>query len=134
MASTPLAPYVLRCDDRTGDIIHLSALGKHIVVVNSIEKAVDLLDKRSSNYSDRPDIPMANMTGWTAINIGLIHYGELWRRHRRLFHQKFRQNAVSEFHPLQTSKIQVLLRNLLENPEEFSLHVRKYVPLLLTSR
>lgn len=109
-----------------GDIIHLSALGKHIVVVNSIEKAVDLLDKRSSNYSDRPDIPMANMTGWTAINIGLIHYGELWRRHRRLFHQKFRQNAVSEFHPLQTSKIQVLLRNLLENPEEFSLHVRNF--------
>ncbi|KAF9491090.1 cytochrome P450 [Pleurotus eryngii] len=111
---------------KTGDIIHLSALGKHIVVVNSIEKAVDLLDKRSSNYSDRPDIPMANMTGWTAINIGLIHYGELWRRHRRLFHQKFRQNAVSEFRPLQTSKIQVLLHNLLENPEEFSLHVRNF--------
>ncbi|KAL0958953.1 hypothetical protein HGRIS_014265 [Hohenbuehelia grisea] len=112
--------------DRYGDIIHLSALGKHVVVINSNQAAIDLLDKRSANYSDRPDIPMANMTGWTAINIGLIHYGDTWRKHRRLFHQKFRQGMVSDLQPLQTQKARELLSNLLHSPEDFREHLRHF--------
>jgi hypothetical protein len=37
-----------------GDVIYFNALGKSIVVLNSVEAAVELLDKRSSIYSDRP--------------------------------------------------------------------------------
>ena len=36
-----------------GDVVHLSAFGKHIVLLGSNQAAVDLLDKRSSKYSDR---------------------------------------------------------------------------------
>ncbi|KAG6855636.1 hypothetical protein H0H87_012778 [Tephrocybe sp. NHM501043] len=36
-----------------GDIIHLNILGRMTIVVNSFQRAVDLLDKRSANYSDR---------------------------------------------------------------------------------
>lgn len=43
-----------------GDIVHAEVLGQHIVVLNSLEATVDLLDKRSSNYSDRPDLTMLN--------------------------------------------------------------------------
>ena len=36
-----------------GDVLHLSVLGKSIVVLNTEEAAFELLDKRSAIYSDR---------------------------------------------------------------------------------
>ena len=41
-----------------GDVIHLSALGQHTIILNSVEAAWDLLEKRSSVYSDRMELPM----------------------------------------------------------------------------
>lgn len=41
-----------------GDVMYLEVLGKPIVVLSSEQAATDLLDKRSSNYSDRPDFPI----------------------------------------------------------------------------
>ena len=40
-----------------GDILYLTVLGRHIVVLNSVESAVTLLEKRANKYSDRPVIP-----------------------------------------------------------------------------
>lgn len=47
--------------------MHAEVLGQHIVVLNSVESTVDLLDKRSSNYSDRPDLTMLNDAGLYAL-------------------------------------------------------------------
>ena len=44
-----------------GDILHLTVFGQHIVVLNSIESAVTLLEKRSDRYSDRPVFPMLEL-------------------------------------------------------------------------
>jgi hypothetical protein len=41
-------------DNVTGDVIHLDLLGNPVIVLNSQEAAIDLLEKRSSKYSDRP--------------------------------------------------------------------------------
>ena len=38
---------------RLGDVVHLSLLGKDIVVLGSLKAARDLLDKRSGSYSNR---------------------------------------------------------------------------------
>ena len=35
------------------DVIHISLAGDHVVILNSFEAAADLLDKKSSIYSDR---------------------------------------------------------------------------------
>lgn len=43
----------------TGDLVHLNVLGMHIVVVNSQKIAIDLMEKRSKIYSDRPYLAMA---------------------------------------------------------------------------
>lgn len=40
------------------DVIGLRIFGTNIVVVNSLEAATELLDKRSSIYSDRPHMTM----------------------------------------------------------------------------
>lgn len=44
---------------RTGDMFYLSIFGKPLIVVNSMQIASDLLDKRSANYSERPTFEMA---------------------------------------------------------------------------
>lgn len=41
-----------------GDVVHVYALGKHIVVLNSVDAANELLDVRATIYSGRPVIPM----------------------------------------------------------------------------
>jgi hypothetical protein len=35
------------------DIIHLSVVGKSIIILSSVDGVFDLLDRRSANYSDR---------------------------------------------------------------------------------
>ena len=37
-----------------GDVLHHTVYGHHTVVLNSQKSIVELLDKRSHNYSDRP--------------------------------------------------------------------------------
>ena len=41
-----------------GDIVYFNVLGKHFLVLGSLERTSDLFDKRSSNYSDRMRLPM----------------------------------------------------------------------------
>ncbi|KAK0500317.1 cytochrome P450 [Armillaria luteobubalina] len=49
-------PWVIyaRWSSTYGDVIYLDTPGNPTVVINSAEAAVDLLEKRSGNYSDRP--------------------------------------------------------------------------------
>jgi hypothetical protein len=44
-----------------GGLVHASALGQHIIIVNSVKTAFELFEKRSHIYSDRPVIPMIEM-------------------------------------------------------------------------
>ena len=44
-----------------GDVVYLNVLGQSIVVLGSMQAARDLLDKRSSNYSDRPRSAMMEL-------------------------------------------------------------------------
>ncbi len=39
-----------------GDVMHLEALGFHLIVLDSREAAIDLLEKRGAIYSDRPHL------------------------------------------------------------------------------
>ncbi|EIN05789.1 hypothetical protein PUNSTDRAFT_25536, partial [Punctularia strigosozonata HHB-11173 SS5] len=41
-----------------GDMIYVKAFGAGILILGSLEDCSELLEKRSSNYSDRPRFPM----------------------------------------------------------------------------
>ena len=51
----------LTCDCRTGDIVYTRVLGQDIIVLNSEQVAVALLEKRSQKYSDRPVFSTADL-------------------------------------------------------------------------
>ena len=41
-----------------GDMIYFNVLGRHFLILSSLKRTNDLFEKRSSNYSDRPRLPM----------------------------------------------------------------------------
>ncbi|KAJ6466260.1 cytochrome P450 [Mycena sanguinolenta] len=96
-----------------GDLIHVSAPGQHIVVVNSFKTAVELFEKRSHIYSDRPASTMVQLMGWD-FALSLFPWGDKWRAHRKMFHQHFRADVARSYHPIQIEKVHLLLQgNLL---------------------
>lgn len=58
-------------------------------------------------------------------------YGDLWRLHRRLMQQYLNSRAVVTFRPHQLRSTQSLLDDLLQNPNEFWKHIKRWVVLLL---
>ncbi|KIJ46659.1 hypothetical protein M422DRAFT_144437, partial [Sphaerobolus stellatus SS14] len=45
---------------KCGDVSHLTAFGKHIVLLNSTKACVELLEQRSAIYSERPPCPIVD--------------------------------------------------------------------------
>lgn len=43
------------------DIIHVNVLGQHMICLNSVKAATDLLDRRGANYCDRPRFTLFEM-------------------------------------------------------------------------
>ncbi|KAI0076590.1 cytochrome P450 [Panus rudis PR-1116 ss-1] len=106
------------------DIIGLRSFGTNIVVVNSLGAVTDLLDKRSSIYSDRPHMTMLyDLVGfhWTLV---FTRYGEQWRDMRRAFHQEFNQDAVKQFRDIEVKACHELLRRYVACPEMFMESIR----------
>ncbi|KAF7357530.1 Cytochrome P450 [Mycena sanguinolenta] len=57
-----------------GGLVHVSVPGQHIVVVNSVKTAVELFDKRSHIYSDRPVSTMVRLLAAAIIMATLYRY------------------------------------------------------------
>jgi cytochrome P450 len=59
-------------------------------------------------------------------NMVFMSVGDEWRMHRRICQQHFRLDAMAAQHPIQTRKVHVLLKRLLETPEKFDYHAAMY--------
>ncbi|TFK92459.1 cytochrome P450 [Polyporus arcularius HHB13444] len=106
-----------------GDVVYLEVLGQSVVILSSYSVASDLMEKRSANYSDRPQSVMVNLTNLDWIFV-FKDYGQEWRRYRRAFHSQFQPAMVEQYQGIQRTVTRNLLRNLLETPERFSYHIK----------
>ncbi|KAL0954892.1 hypothetical protein HGRIS_003825 [Hohenbuehelia grisea] len=107
-----------------GDIVHVEVLGKHIIILGSPYHISNLLEKRSSIYSNRPRMPMLNeLMGWD-FTFGLMPYGTLWRKHRKLFHDYFNPGVVERYQETQQAQTKSFMRRLHHSPDEFLEHIR----------
>ncbi|KAI0340899.1 CyP450 monooxygenase [Trametopsis cervina] len=97
-----------------GDMMSLNVLGSRMVIVSSSDIAIELLEKRSSIYSDRAPWTMDELTGWS-WNLALMPYGSEWRSIRRILHRYFNQLATSKHRDKQTKEVHAFLRRVLEH-------------------
>ncbi|OBZ67806.1 hypothetical protein A0H81_12430 [Grifola frondosa] len=71
-----------------GGIVHLRIMGQSIIIAGTSDVAIELLEKRSANYSDRATSAIIPLLGCDWV-IALIPYGQRWRRTRQIIHQYF---------------------------------------------
>lgn len=84
-----------------GDISHINVLGKHIFVLNSLNIAVEMLDKKSSIYSDHPVVPMSGELMGYRQTLPYLRYGERFRLFRKNCHRIFgNRAALVVFYPI----------------------------------
>ncbi|KAH7882728.1 cytochrome P450 [Phlebopus sp. FC_14] len=115
-----------------GDIIYTRLLNQEVVVLNSQSDAVELFEKRSQNYSDRPFLATLEPFGW-GFNFGFMPYGDHWRLCRRIFHETFRADAALSFRPMQLRTAREMVVNLIDNPAEFHSHYATFAASVVMS-
>ncbi|KAJ7468475.1 putative monooxygenase [Mycena latifolia] len=98
-----------------GNVVYLDVVGQPLVILNSAEVARDLLDRRSSIYSDRPSLTMATLSGY-GESLVLQSYGENWRHQRKFIAQELGPSTVRRYHPLQEAEAQKFVHGLLDDP------------------
>ncbi|KAG0702313.1 cytochrome P450 [Suillus ampliporus] len=108
-----------------GDISRIEVLGQHIIVVNSVKTAVDMMDKKSTIYSDRPVFHMAGeLCGWKHI-VTFIPYGEHFRQYRKHFHRIIGSRAALDiFKPIEELETHRFLKRVLATPDQLQAHIR----------
>ncbi|KAK7456461.1 hypothetical protein VKT23_010710 [Stygiomarasmius scandens] len=116
--------YVQMSEEYNSDVVSFHVLGDRTIVLNSVKATTDLLEKRSSIYSDRPPLHMVDgLMGWT-FDINHMRYDDRWRLHRKTFHQYFQPRAVTQYYPFQKKAVSVLFKRLLETPDDLRAHVK----------
>ncbi|EPS99953.1 hypothetical protein FOMPIDRAFT_1123536 [Fomitopsis schrenkii] len=112
---------------RYGDVIYLRMFTKPTLILNSIDAARELLDKRSTKYSGRPpSILLADLTGW-GLSLPNFQMGERLRKQRRWLHTSlYAKSAVDKAEPAQMREARVLLAGLLDSPDRYSEHLHRY--------
>ncbi|TBU28432.1 cytochrome P450 [Dichomitus squalens] len=111
-----------------GDVIYFKLFRTPAIVLNSLESARELLDRRSAKYSDRTRaVLLAELMGHDSA-LPFLRYGERFRRHRRWMHDAIGSRAsIQTYRPIQVREVHLLLRSLLKNPEAFMEHLYRYV-------
>ncbi|KAG1843376.1 cytochrome P450 [Suillus subalutaceus] len=118
--------------DIYGDIIYSRMLNQDVIILNSVDVARAILEKRSSNYSDRPRFATMELLG-IAFRTVMRSYGDTWRRHRRIYHQAFRPEAAVIYRPMQLRKAHQLLVGLLQEPANYELHLETHSASIIMS-
>ncbi|KAG1855195.1 cytochrome P450 [Suillus subalutaceus] len=108
-----------------GDITHIEVLGRHIIVLNSTKAALEMMDSKSTLYSDRPVVPMAGeLVGWKDA-LAFLPPGDRFRRQRKNLHRVIGSRAaVDVYSEIEEVETRRFLKRVLANPEKLQEHVR----------
>ncbi|KAF9647047.1 cytochrome P450 [Thelephora ganbajun] len=110
----------------TGEITYLNVLGQELIILNSSKVAVDLLDKRSAIYSDRPILMMGGeIVGWNR-SLALTQYGPRFREFRKYMSRLVGTRASMEkFTPLQEKETAKFVARVMADPGSLVHQIRK---------
>ncbi|TFK28463.1 cytochrome P450 [Coprinopsis marcescibilis] len=89
----PVRPWewFVKCSQELGsDVLYINLAGAGLIILNSYEAAIDLLDKRSGIYSDRSQSVLVDDLAGFGYLLSRREYGDAWRERRRMFHEHLR--------------------------------------------
>ncbi|KAM5378725.1 hypothetical protein ACJZ2D_004361 [Fusarium nematophilum] len=118
------AAYANWSKEYNSDIIHVKSLGQSIVVLNSVEAARDVLEKKGANFCDRPRFTLLEVMGW-GKTLTFLPFGERWQMHRRLLQTSFSNTNVRKWHGLQITEARRTIRNIIRSPSSWETSLRR---------
>ncbi|KAJ5659297.1 cytochrome P450 oxidoreductase [Penicillium longicatenatum] len=131
--NTLLPPWNRTVSHHTERPIYSLILGTKTMILLSSDTAVkDLLDKRSGNYSDRPDMFIAQKIASGNLRMVVMRYGENWRMIHRTIHSFLNIKAAVSYVPYQELESTFLLGDLLDTPNDLLHHIRRFTHSLST--
>ncbi|CAI7648233.1 unnamed protein product [Penicillium palitans] len=108
-----------------GPISSLTVLDKHVIILNDANLAVQLLEKRSSIHSGRPENMFTDMSGWQYV-LGARRNPDHVRKTRKHLYQEIgSKNSVARFNDVQTTEVGRFLLRVLDEPDKLHQHIRK---------
>lgn len=106
------------------DVLSVNILGQPVIVLNSVQAAVDLLDKRGFNYSDRPRFVLFEVMGW-GKTLTFLRWGPDFRMHRRILQRSFQNSNIAQYRPVQERETSTMLQGLLTTPGNWETVIRR---------
>jgi len=115
-------------DRIVGDLTSATVAGATIVNIHTFAKAAELLEDKSSIYSDRPILPMfGELIGWKA-SVSIMRYGPTHRESRKMIHQELgTEPSIQRFYSYQNVMSFKFLQELLKSPRSFYKATDQYV-------
>jgi cytochrome P450 len=107
------------------DILHFSMLGRSIIVLNSVQAARDLMDKRGVNYADRPRFVLFEVMGW-GVTLTFLRWSPRFKLHRKLLQQSFTQTACKTYRPIQIEEARRAARAIFKSPQNWEMLLRQF--------
>ncbi|KAH9478540.1 Cytochrome P450 monooxygenase [Psilocybe cubensis] len=115
-----------------GDMAYLKVFGQGILLINSHTAAIDLLHRRSTIYSDRPSFVVINALT-RGLFLGVLSYGDVWRKFRRGGHESMSKGAMGRYHKLQEREALIFTENLLKDSSDWHQEVSRMTISMLLS-
>ncbi|CCM01206.1 uncharacterized protein FIBRA_03254 [Fibroporia radiculosa] len=112
--------------ERWGDIVYVTVFGQPMVILNSLDHATELLERRSALYSDRPQMTsIGKIAGWDQIVV-LTPYGAQFREHRRLLSRYIgSHSAITKFAPVLEHEVTKLIMRIIRQPKALDQQLRR---------
>ncbi|OJA12830.1 hypothetical protein AZE42_04244 [Rhizopogon vesiculosus] len=112
-------------------LVYLYAFGRDILIVNEASVATDLLENKAVLYARRPTWSMVTLTG-RQDNIAFMDYNNRQRKARALLQGALNPKAQKQWGPLLEEETTHLILQILQSPESFKQHIRRYLGTFIT--
>ncbi|KAK6991801.1 cytochrome P450 [Favolaschia claudopus] len=109
-----------------GDIYRFHVLGREFVVLSSITAALDLFERRSAIYSDRPMFVMCSELVGREDSVLFSQYGLRLREYRRILNATLGSGVVHCHLNMQREEVHEFIARLLETPGSLIPAIRRY--------
>lgn len=117
--------YIVCLKVRAGDIYRFSVLGRQFVVLSSMTAALDLFERRSVIYSDRPVFVMCGELVGRDESVLFSPYGNRLREYRRILNSTLGPTVVHRHCDMQQEEVHKFLDRLLGAPDHLIPAIRR---------
>ncbi|KAJ7058076.1 cytochrome P450 [Mycena amicta] len=115
-----------------GDVMYLKIPRQSLLILDSIQAATDLLDKRSAIYSDRPPFPLYDLFGWETC-LALLPYNKKLIKGRQMHQAYLHRQKCAEHKPMQLQEARTLVNNLFDSdPADYQTYLSRFATGIIT--